>query len=59
MFALTFLPLWLANRTRLVILSVGGGPGNLVWAEIYRKVGGHEALRGAVDSELIHPAERA
>jgi chlorobactene glucosyltransferase len=51
-FALTFLPLWLANRTRLVLLSVGGGPGNLVRADIYRRVGGHEALRGAVVDDV-------
>src|SRR5260221_2129337 len=28
--ALTFLPLWLSNRTRIGALAIGGGPGNLV-----------------------------
>lgn len=51
-FAYTFLPLWLGNRSRIVGLAVGGGPGNLVRRDAYDAVGGHEALRGAVVDDV-------
>jgi chlorobactene glucosyltransferase len=51
-FAFTFLPLWLANRSRIVHLAVGGGPGNLVRRDAYEAAGGHEALRGAVVDDV-------
>ncbi|MGZ5444362.1 MAG: glycosyltransferase [Thermoanaerobaculia bacterium] len=51
-FAFTFLPLWLANRTRIPLLAVGGGPGNLVRREDYDAMGGHESLRDAVVDDV-------
>lgn len=51
-FAFSFLPLWLANRTRLPLLAVGGGPGNLVRREDYDAAGGHESLRDAVVDDV-------
>ena len=51
-FAFTFLPLWIGNRTRAAWLAVGGGPGNLVRREEYERVGGHAALRDAVIDDV-------
>lgn len=51
-FAFMFLPLWLANRTRMPVLAVGGGPGNLVRREDYDRAGGHEALKDAVIDDV-------
>ncbi|HEX6088119.1 MAG TPA: glycosyltransferase family 2 protein [Thermoanaerobaculia bacterium] len=51
-FAFTFLPLWLANRSRIVHLAIGGGPGNLVRRDAYLAAGGHEALQGAVVDDV-------
>jgi chlorobactene glucosyltransferase len=51
-FAFTFLPLWLANRTRMPLLAVGGGPGNLVRREDYEALGGHESLKDAVVDDV-------
>lgn len=51
-FAFTFLPLWLVNRTRLRVLAVGGGPGNLVRRAEYRAAGGHESLKDAVIDDV-------
>lgn len=51
-FAFAFLPLWLANRTRIPLLAVGGGPGNLVRREDYDAVGGHESLKAAVVDDV-------
>src|SRR5205807_3000115 len=50
--ALTFLPLWLSNRTRIGALAIGGGPGNLVARADYDAVGGHEALRDSVVDDV-------
>jgi glycosyltransferase involved in cell wall biosynthesis len=50
--ALTFLPLWLSNRTRIGMLAIGGGPGNLVARSDYDAVGGHEALRDSVIDDI-------
>jgi chlorobactene glucosyltransferase len=52
MFAFTILPAWLSNRTRLPILGVGGGTGNLVRREAYEAAGGHEALKDAVIDDV-------
>ena len=48
----SFLPLWLANRSRSGVLAVGGGPGNLLPREVYDAVGGHEALRDSVIDDV-------
>lgn len=50
--AFTVLDLWLANRSRIPLLGVGGGPGNLVRRADYQKAGGHEALRDAVIDDV-------
>ena len=52
MFAFSFLPLWLGNRTRIVRLAIGGGTGNLVRRDLYLAAGGHEALRDAVIDDV-------
>lgn len=51
-FAFTFLPLWLANRNRMPVLAVGGGPGNLLRRRDYDDAGGHEALKDAVIDDV-------
>lgn len=51
-FLFTIFPLWLSNRTRLPILAVGGGPGNLVGRAGYEAAGGHVALRDAVVDDV-------
>jgi chlorobactene glucosyltransferase len=50
--AFSALPLWLANRTRVPFLAIGGGPGNLVRRSDYEAAGGHEALRNAVIDDV-------
>jgi len=52
MFVFTFMPLWLSNRTRLRILAVGAGTGNIVRREDYVAAGGHETLRHAVVDDV-------
>jgi glycosyltransferase involved in cell wall biosynthesis len=51
-FLFTIFPLWLSNRTRLPILGVGGGPGNLVGRTGYEAAGGHVALKDAVVDDV-------
>lgn len=51
-FAFTFLPMWLTNRTRIALIAVGGGPGNMVRREDYDAAGGHEALKDAVVDDV-------
>jgi len=51
-FAFTFLPLWAVNHTRLRLLAVGGGPGNLVRRAEYEAAGGHESLKDAVVDDV-------
>lgn len=51
-FAFAFLPLWLTNRSRIPLLAVGGGPGNLVRRADYEAVGGHAALKDAVVDDV-------
>jgi len=52
MFAFTVLPLWISNRSRMPLLAVGGGPGNLVRRADYDAAGGHEALFNAVVDDV-------
>src|SRR6266498_2221640 len=52
MFAYTMVPAWLANRTRIGILAVGAGTGNLVRRDVYERCGGHEALKDAVVDDV-------
>jgi chlorobactene glucosyltransferase len=51
-FAFSMMPLWLANRTRLRVLAVGGGPGNLVKRAAYEAAGGHAALKDSVVDDV-------
>jgi glycosyltransferase involved in cell wall biosynthesis len=51
-FAFTLAPLWLSNRTRIVLLGIGAGTGNLVRRDFYEAAGGHEPLRGAVIDDV-------
>lgn len=50
--AYTLLPLWLTNRTRIPLLGIGGGPGNLIRRDVYEAIGGHERLKGAVVDDI-------
>lgn len=50
--AFSVVPLWIANRTRIPWLAVGGGPGNLVTRAAYKAAGGHESLRDAVIDDV-------
>jgi len=52
MFLFTLSPAWLANRTSLPILAIGGGTGNLVRRDAYDAAGGHEALKDAVVDDV-------
>ena len=51
-FAFTFLPLWITNRSKIPVLAVGGGPGNLVRRDVYDQAGGHESLKDAVVDDV-------
>lgn len=51
-FVFMLMPVWLTNRTRLPLLAVGGGPGNLVRRREYEAAGGHTALRDAVVDDV-------
>jgi chlorobactene glucosyltransferase len=50
--AYAILPTWLSNRTRIPILGVGGGTGNLIRRDHYDAAGGHESLRAAVVDDV-------
>ena len=50
--ALSFAPTWLANRTRSVLLAIGGGTGNMVRRDDYFAAGGHVALKAAVVDDV-------
>jgi len=50
--AFSVMPLWLANRTRLRVMAVGGGPGNMVFREAYDAAGGHAELKDAVVDDV-------
>ena len=47
-----FFPLWLANRTAIAIIGIGGGPGNLIRRDVYESLGGHTALKDAVIDDV-------
>jgi glycosyltransferase involved in cell wall biosynthesis len=51
-FAFTVLPLWLSNRTRVPVLAIGGGTGNLIRRADYDAIGGHEALQSSVVDDV-------
>jgi len=51
-FAFTVIPLWLSNRTRIPLLAMGGGTGNLIRRADYDAVGGHEALKDSVVDDV-------
>lgn len=48
----SILPTWLSNRTRIPILGIGGGTGNLIRRDHYDAVGGHQSLREAVVDDV-------
>jgi chlorobactene glucosyltransferase len=52
MFAFALLPAWLSNRTRIGLLAVGAGTGNLVRRDAYERCGRHEALKDAVVDDV-------
>src|SRR5436305_3648254 len=52
MFAFAVVPSWLSNRTRLAVLAVGAGTGNLVRRDAYERCGAHEALKDAVIDDV-------
>jgi glycosyltransferase involved in cell wall biosynthesis len=49
---LSVLPTWLGNRTRIPLLAIGGGTGNLVRRADYEAIGGHTALKDAVVDDV-------
>jgi glycosyltransferase involved in cell wall biosynthesis len=51
-FAFSMIPLWLSNRTRIPLLALGGGTGNLIRRSDYDHAGGHEALKDAVVDDV-------
>ncbi|MFL6248615.1 MAG: glycosyltransferase [Thermoanaerobaculia bacterium] len=51
-FAFTVLPLWLSNRSRVRVLGIGAGTGNLIRRPDYDAVRGHEALCDAVVDDV-------
>jgi glycosyltransferase involved in cell wall biosynthesis len=50
--ALSCMPLWLTNRTRIRLFAVGGGTGNLVERTAYEAAGGHVRLSSAVVDDV-------
>jgi chlorobactene glucosyltransferase len=52
MFGFTVVPAWFSNRSKLPILGIGGGMGNLVRREAYDAAGGHDALKDAVVDDV-------
>ena len=50
--ALTMLPTWFVNRTKMPWMAIGGGTGNLVRRADYDRAGGHEALKAAVVDDI-------
>ncbi|HKO54794.1 MAG TPA: glycosyltransferase family 2 protein [Thermoanaerobaculia bacterium] len=48
----TFLPTWLGNRTRIPLLGIGGGTGNLIRRTDYDALGGHESLKDSVVDDV-------
>jgi chlorobactene glucosyltransferase len=60
-FALGFLPTWLSNRTRVVLLAIGSGAGNMIRRADYESIGGHTSLKDSVvdDVALARLARRS
>lgn len=52
MFAFTVMPAWLSNRSRIGVLALGAGTGNLVRRDAYERCGRHEALKDAVVDDV-------
>ncbi|HEV2721013.1 MAG TPA: glycosyltransferase family A protein, partial [Thermoanaerobaculia bacterium] len=52
MFAFALLPAWLSNRSRLVVLAVGAGTGNLVRRDAYERCGRHEPLKDEIIDDV-------
>jgi chlorobactene glucosyltransferase len=52
MFVFALMPAWLSNRSRIGILAVGAGTGNLVRRDAYERRGRHEALKDAVVDDV-------
>jgi chlorobactene glucosyltransferase len=50
--ACMFMPLWLANRTTIVLIGIGGGTGNLIRRRDYDDVGGYATLHNAVVDDV-------
>jgi len=48
----TLLPSWLANRTRIPRLAVGGGAGMMVRRDAYEAAGGHAAINDYVVDDI-------
>lgn len=48
----TLLPTWLGNRTRIPLLAIGGGTGNLIRRADYDAIGGHASLKDAVVDDV-------
>jgi chlorobactene glucosyltransferase len=46
------MPAWLGNRTSIVELGIGGGPGNLVRRDAFEEIGGYEALKDAIIDDV-------
>jgi len=51
-FAFSSLPLWLSNRSRIPLLGIGAGTGNLIRRADYDAIGGHVALQDAVVDDV-------
>jgi chlorobactene glucosyltransferase len=51
-FVFTMLPLWLSNRSRIPLLGLGAGTGNLVRRADYDAVGGHVSLQDSVVDDV-------
>jgi hypothetical protein len=52
MVCFSFVPTWIANRTRTAALAVGAGTGNLIPRDMYEACGGHEALKDSVVDDV-------
>lgn len=52
LFVFMAMPTWLANRSSIPALAIGGGTGNLVRRDAYDAAGGHEALKDAVVDDV-------
>ena len=51
-FGFCALPLWIANRSRIVWMGIGGGSGNLIRRDVLQAIGGFAPLRDAVVDDI-------